>query len=132
MQDVSAGSRILLSVDTYRLDAPLNIGKALSLLGAGMDQTEIVSGGEGYLVRVSGEGPFAAEEITFRHQGEEWADTMVVEGGEVTLTRCRFVGLTGSHLSLEGDTTGTVRECIVEGGLGSVGIFVAETAHPVL
>jgi parallel beta-helix repeat protein len=132
VQDAPAGSRILLGAGTYRLDAPLNIGKALSLQGAGMDQTEIVSGGEGYLVRVSGEGPFAAEEITFRHRGEEWADIMVVEGGEVTLTRCRFAGLRGSHLSLEGDTTGTVKECIVEGGSGSVGIFVKDQARPSL
>jgi parallel beta-helix repeat protein len=127
----------MLEPGTYRLEEPLDVGKSLHLVGAGMDQTEIVS--EGAVVNFSGDGPFAAEDITFRHQGQVGeANVVSVEGGEVAFVHCRFVGaVTGEELGdhaglwLGGNTTGVVRECeAVEND--NVGMLIVGQAQPTL
>ena len=116
---VPAGSTIVLDPGTYRLVEPLDIGKKLRLVGAGMDQTEIVSQVEDYVVRLSGDGPFTVEDVTFRHQGTAAADVVVVRGGRVTFARCRFTGAVHPEeqsnragLRLQGATSGFVRDCV--------------------
>jgi parallel beta-helix repeat protein len=135
---VSERSTLILDPGAYRLAEPLDIHKSLYLVGAGMDQTEIVSEAEEYVVRFSGDGSFSAEDLTFRHQGEAAADVVIVQGGEATFTRCRFTGAAyvegergGSGLQLEGLTTGLVQDCVAEGN-GTVGIFIGDQAQATL
>ena len=132
------GATILLGPGTYRLAEPLDIRKPLRLVGAGMDETETVSKAEGYVVRFSGAGPFAAEGITFRHEGTAAADVVVVQGGEVAFTRCRFTGLPSAWgegarvgLRLQGETTGIVRGCVAVGNYAA-GILVEGQSQPTL
>lgn len=132
------GATILLGPGTYRLAEPLDIRKPLRLVGTGMDETEIVSNVEGYAIRFSGKGPFAAEGITFRHAGTEMADVVVVQGGEVSFARCRFTGLFSEWgedarvgLRLWGETTGIVRECMAVGNYAA-GILVEGQSRPTL
>jgi len=131
------GGTIRLDPGVYRLAEPLVIDKPIHLLGAGMDQTEIVSDGEDYVVRFSGDGPFIVEDITFRHEGDMVADVVVVDGGEISFTRCRFTGAVqpilgeSAGLRLKGDTMGTVRECLADGN-DSTGIRVEDQAEPTL
>jgi parallel beta-helix repeat protein len=127
---VPEGSRIELGPDTHRLETPLRIGKAVTLVGVGMDETEVLSTGQGYGIRFVGPGPFVAQDITFRHEGPALADSVVVEGGEILFSRCRFAGDSGSHLSLLAKTTGLVAESVVEGGAGTVGVYIKEEARP--
>ena len=89
---VPAGATIMLGPGSYHLAQALDIIKALTLAGAGMDETVIVSEAEDYAVSFSGPGRFAAEDITFRHEGEALADVVVVRGGEIAFARCRFIG----------------------------------------
>jgi len=132
---VPAGSTIVLDPGIYQLVEPLDIGKKLRLVGAGMDQTEIVSQVEGYVMRFSGDGPFTVKDITFRHQGTAAADVVVVRGGFVTFDRCRFTGAVHleeqSHragLRLQGATSGFVRDCVaVEND--NTGILVEDRAR---
>jgi parallel beta-helix repeat protein len=132
------GLPIALGPGTYELEEPLDIRRPITLMGAGMDETEIGSEAEDYVVRFSGNGPFVVEDITFRHEGRETADVGVVRGGEVAFTRCRFTGaiydeeedVGGTGLLLDGDTTGVVQDCdAVE---NSTGIFVSGRAEPTL
>mgnify|MGYP000624978747 CR=1 FL=1 len=133
----SPGDTILLEAGTYRLAEPLKIEKPLRLVGAGMDQAEIVSDAEGFVVRFQGDGLFAAEDLTFRHEGEAEASVVLVEGGEVAFVRCRFTGAVyaGGHdvagLVIKEDTTGTVRDCEAVENNGA-GIYVAGQAQPTL
>lgn len=135
---VTAESTLILAPGTYRLMESLDIRQPLRLVGMGMDQTEIVSEAEGYVVRFSGDGPFTAEDLTFRHEGEAMADVVVVEGGEVDFARCRFTeavsvegeGLRGG-LQLARSTTGLVQDCVAEGNKG-VGILVEDRAQVTL
>ena len=134
---VPTGSIIILEPGTYRLTRPLDIRKTLSLVGAGMDQTEIVSEAKGYVVRFSGHGSFTADDITFRHQGTAVADVVVVEGGGIAFARCRFTGAVykwgkdGAGLRLQGSTSGVLQDCVaVEND--AAGILVEDQAQPTL
>jgi parallel beta-helix repeat protein len=132
------GATILLSSGTYRLEEPLDIRKPLRLVGTGMDETEIVSNVERYAIRLSGKGPFATEDITFRHEGTAAADVVVVQGGEVSFACCRFTGLFSEWgegarvgLRLQGETTGIVRDCVAVGNYAA-GILVEGQSQPTL
>jgi parallel beta-helix repeat protein len=128
---------IELGAGTFYLEDPLDIRRPITLVGAGMDETEIVSEGE-YLVRFNGAGPFVVEDITFRHEGRDAADVVMVRDGEISFTRCRFTGAIydededfgGVGLRLEGDTTGSVQDCEVVENM--VGIALADNSEPTL
>ena len=131
------GAALILGPGSYRLTASLEIDKSLRLVGAGMEQTEIVSEAGGHAIRFSSDGPFSAEDITFRHQGQAAADVVIVEGRAVNFSRCRFAGaVTGegederAGLWLRGAARGLVQNCVAEGN--STGIRVSGQAQPAL
>jgi len=138
IEDAPDGATIVLGPATYTLVKPLDIHKSLSLVGAGMDQTEIVCEVEGYVLLFDGSGVFRAEGITFRHQGVAEADVVVVEGGEVAFSHCRFTGAVSvdenakkAGLLLKGNTKGLVQGCLaVENG--TRGIRAQDQAQPTL
>lgn len=135
---VPPGSTIVLEAGTYHLTQPLDVYRALKLLGVGMDQTEVISDAGGYVVHFAGPGPFAAQNVTFRHEGEVAADVLVVQGGEVDLRSCRFAGAwrasgeaARAGLRLLGQTSGLVEDCeFVDNA--SIGIWLADRAQPTL
>jgi len=135
---VPLGSTLLLDADTYRLSASLTITKPLTLRGVGMDETVILSEAENYGLRFAGEGPFGAENITFRHEGTASADVVVVQGGEIRFGYCRFTGAFHAEdesaragLQLLHQTRGEVHDCeAVENA--SFGILLAEQAQVTL
>jgi parallel beta-helix repeat protein len=126
---------IFLGPGTYRLEQRLDVSEPLRLVGAGMDQTEIVSEAAGYVVRFSGDGPFAVEDITFRHEGGAVADVVIVRGGKVAFARCRFTGAVRAGqevkagLRLRESTVGVVQDCVAEENDG-FGIAVEDEARP--
>ena len=133
----SEGAALILGPGSYRLAESLEINTSLHLVGAGMDQTEIVSKAEGYAVLFSGAGPFSAEGVAFRHQGQSVADVVIVEGGAVSFVRCRFTGAVSGEgederagLWLRGAASGLVQDCVVEGN--GLGVRVSEQAQPAL
>ena len=139
VEEVPEGSTIILEAGTFLLTEPLSVTKALTLVGAGSDQTEVVSGAEDHVVHFSGDGPFTAQGITFRHQGNRAANVVVVDGGEIDFNLCRFTGgirdeeekLVGSGLLIRERTNGRVRECRMEGN-GLHGVAVRDQAQPTL
>ncbi len=134
---VPEGATIHLSADTHRLAAPLLIEKSVRLLGAGMNSTSVVCDGHGYVIKVSGADRFEAQGITFRHEGETNADVVVVIGGELAVTECRFTGgmgkdggPNGDGMALLGACQGHVSHCQME--RNSIGIAVGGQAQPTL
>jgi parallel beta-helix repeat protein len=132
------GVPIELGAGTFHLEEPLEVRRPITLRGAGMEKTEIVSDAEGYVVRFVRDGPFVVEDITFRHEGREVAAVVLVRGGEVAFTRCRFTGAVydedrdagGGGLYFKEDAAGIVQDCeFVE---NTVGIFVADRSEPKL
>jgi len=117
------GSTVHLDPGTYRLSQTLEIGKALNLIGAGMDETFVVGTGGGEVLRFTGPGHLTLEDITLRYEGTDWARVATVQDGEIDIARCRFTGgiwseeekKGGTGLLLWGETTGSVRESRFEG-----------------
>lgn len=137
LNQVPDGGRIVLGSGTYRLKRPLDISRPVTLVGAGMDQTEITCKARGYMIGYEADGLFAAEGITFRHEGESWASVVLVLEGEVSFVGCRFAGAVfsdeegaGSGLHLDGGVSGVVRESVAE--KNEMGIFVVGQAQVTL
>lgn len=136
---VPPGSTIILDAGTYRLSEPLAIQKPLTLLGSGMENTVVIGAGEGYVAHLSGGGPFAVEDITFRHEGTAAVDVVVVADAEIAFSGCSFIGATQvdeedqaqAGLRLSGNTTGTVHECVAFQNDGD-GIILEDRAQVTL
>ncbi len=105
-----AGSTIVLEEGAYHISEPVIIDKSLNILGAGKDQTEIVSDDtDAYLIFKNG-GPFIVEDITFRHTQGIYYESVIVESSNVTIENCSFKD-SGEALTLKGNTTGLVKNC---------------------
>ena len=126
------GSHIVLEAGSYVLDEPLLVERAVTLVGAGVAETEIVSSAAGHVVRFAGAGPFGAREITFRREGELDDPVVVVAGGAVAIQGCRFTGTGGARLALIEGTTGSVQASQADSGGWSVGFLVANSSTATL
>jgi len=136
---VAEGGTIRLMAGEYWLAEPLLIEKPVRLVGAGTGTTVIMCEGEGYVVRFAASGPFAAEGITFRHEGKAWANVVEVADGRLDMARCRLIGGVwdketksgGNGLLLCGTAGGVIKKCVVENN-GRFGIQVRDQAQPTL
>jgi parallel beta-helix repeat protein len=129
---------ITLGPGIYRLIHGLEIDTTLTFVGAGMDETEIVSGAPDHVIRFTGSGSFGAEGITFRHDGETTADVVVIEEGTGYFSSCRFTGAiyeegegNRAGLRFRGSSWGTVEGSVVSGN-DNTGILVENQAQPEL
>lgn len=132
------GATITLGPGMYRLMRGLEIDTSLTLIGAGMDETEIVSGAPGHVVQFAGSGSFGAEGITFRHDGKEIADVVVIEEGTGRFSGCRFTGAiyeegegNRAGLRFRGKSRGTVENSDASGN-DNTGFLVEQQAQPEL
>jgi len=112
------GARIRLPSGTYRLKKPLEITKPVELIGDGMDTTQVVCDGEGYVIKVTAPR-FTARGISFEHDGSQWADVVVINSASVTVEECRFRGGVrdeqnkrgGAGVWAYGAATGLIKSC---------------------
>jgi parallel beta-helix repeat protein len=139
IEQAASGGTIRLAEGTHWLDRPLKITNPVTLVGAGRDVTRVVCEGEGYVIEYSSQGRFAASGITFQHTGQLPADVLVVTGGDIAISECRFEGAvwdeqreSGGHgLWLRGTVWGVVEECeSLRNRLH--GIRLSEEAQPTL
>ena len=131
---VPPGSTIQLAAGTHLVAEALEIGQSLTLAGAGMDTTEIVSTAGEYVIYFAGpERQLTLRDVTVRYAGTDWANVLVVNDAEIDIAHCRFTGgiwndeekRGGSGLLVWGDSTGHVRESRFEGN-GLHGIEIKE------
>jgi parallel beta-helix repeat protein len=118
----SEGAEIRLAPGEHRLARPLEINKSLTLVGPGPDQCRVTCAGEGFVIKYSGNGTFAARGIRFEHVGSEPADVLVITSGQIDLENCACRGavwdnerkIRGVGLLATGSAQGTVRNCRFE------------------
>jgi F-box protein 11 len=129
---------ITIGPGMYRLLRGLEIDTSLTLVGAGMDETEIVSGAPSHVIRFTGSGTFRAEGITFRHDGKDMADVVVIEEGTGHFYSCRFTGAiyeegkgNRAGLRFRGNSRGTVESSVASGN-DNTGILLENQAQPEL
>jgi len=131
------GACISLEPGTYPLDEAITVERALTLEGAGEDQTIVVSSAAEHVLKFKGQGPFSAMGITFRHEGMQPANVVVVLGGETDFTFCTFeggvfdakAGYGGNGLVLGDSTVGSVEMCQAAGNQQQ-GILLRDQARP--
>ena len=134
LADVPPGSTINLDVGTYVLSEAVTVDKPLTLIGAGIEAT-VISGSDAiHVIRFNGDGPFHLEGIHFQHEGEEVADVVVVNGGEVRVADCSFTGAFSGDdpsafagLWIAGNTTGIIADSF-SGGNDTAGFLVTGDA----
>jgi len=114
------GATISLGAGAYRLEETIDANHPVNLVGAGMDDTELVSIAAGPVLRFRGSGPFSVQDITLAHDGAEAADAVEVDGATIRFVRCRFTGGVyddqtgdGSGLYIHGSASGEIRDCDV-------------------
>ncbi len=132
------GATIRLRKGIHRLEQGLRLGQAVSLVGEGMESTEIVAEQGEYTLRYEGSGLFGLRALSVRWggTGPEAIDVVVVHSGEVQIERCRFTGATwtetlyGAGLQMDGQVRGRVAGCCAEAN--GYGILVLDQAEPML
>lgn len=116
VRQVPEGGTLELAAGEYRLLAPLRLSQGISLVGAGREQTRIVSSAADSLLRFEGAGRLVIRGISFVHQGQAPAEVLVIEGGIFDIRDARFSGavfdgeesLGGDGLWVRGGARGTV------------------------
>ena len=139
VQVAAPGTTLILRAGTHRLSRPLTIHQSLTLVGDGRKSTRVACSSPGYVMRVEGDGRFAARDVTFTHEGAQGAHVVEVQCGEIDLRRCSFLGgvhdkvakTGGVGLSLLGQVRGMVAGCETSGN-GLHGISVQGQAQPTL
>lgn len=151
---VAPAARIRLSRGRHEIPGDLIHDRTVTIVGEGMDASEIAVTAGHWGLSFRGSKHTRLRDLTIRYTGtidpelEEQAETeddeefdttialVEVDSGEVTLERCRFVGLQvgdedgTAGLKLGGDVTGVVRACESTGN--KFGILLADDAAPEL
>lgn len=91
LEQAPDGAVVDLGVGEYVLSRPLTVTRSVTLVGVERS-TAIVCTAEEHVLRLTGPGPFTLRDIAFHHTGTLGADVVIVDGGEVTVTRCAFSG----------------------------------------
>jgi parallel beta-helix repeat protein len=132
------GTTIRLERGVHVLDQGLLLQQSVTLIGAGIEATELVAEHGACVLGYDGSGLFQLSDLTVRWVGPESAiaDVVAVRGGELQIERCRFAGAPatrthlGAGLQISGKVHGVVRSCRMEAN--GVGIEVLAEANPVL
>jgi parallel beta-helix repeat protein len=131
VSSVAPGSTIRLGTDTFVLTETLEIDKPITIVGDGKDKTVVISEAPGMSIHYTGQGIFTLKDITIKHQGQQAANVIVVDGGEIGFSECRVSGgvkleeggIFGDGLRILNNATGTVSNCeLIENAGGGVGV----------
>ena len=92
LADAPPGAEIVLPAGTITLDAPIELDRPLTLVGAGMDATRLECAAEGRVVAVTADVAVTMRGVTLAHVGEARADVVQVDAGRLILEACRLTG----------------------------------------
>jgi nitrous oxidase accessory protein NosD len=86
------GAVVRLAAGEHVVDEPLMLLQPVTIVGAGRDETAVVSSAEGAAIAFIGEGGIRLEDLEVRHTGEAPASVLVFTTGSVELARVRAAG----------------------------------------
>jgi len=89
------GSSIMLEAGTYRLEAPLLIGREITMVGAGRSETILRSSAPDAAVAIFGGGSLRMRDLAVTHVGEQPASVVLAYGGSVDIGAVDIGGGTG-------------------------------------
>ncbi|WP_337870639.1 right-handed parallel beta-helix repeat-containing protein [Meiothermus sp.] len=112
-----AGATVNLAAGTYVLEGSISLEKPLTLIGAGRDQTRLVSNAGGVL-SFENQGKLVIRGISLEAAGNDpEVDILTISKGEFELSDCRIRGLGGQSNSESGDgiyiteARGSIQNC---------------------
>jgi parallel beta-helix repeat protein len=88
--NAAAGAVIRLKAGEHTLAQPLHIEKPLTLLGEGMERTQLLCDQR---IHISGDGPIVANGVTFKQTGSEYEGTIIIMTTRATLYHCRVTSI---------------------------------------
>jgi len=128
-----AGSGVRLPAGEFRLNTPLMIDKPLTLVGSAPvteasrssdEVTRLVSSAADAVVRFTGDGTLTLQNLWLEHSGQQRADVIVVDSGELVLRGSRVQGAnSGGLLDVGAGGAGVRWRREARGGLVSESIF---------
>jgi parallel beta-helix repeat protein len=132
--DVEPGTTIELSPGTYNLNESIIVEQSVRLVGAGKDETILISDAPDWAIVFVGDGPFILQEMAVIHEGSQSADAVVVIDGSYLLSDCHLSGAKyytdddiGAGAKMLGTATGEVNGCITDNN--EAGIMVADQSR---
>ncbi len=112
-----AGATVNLAAGTYELEESISLEKPLTIIGAGRDQTRLVSRA-GSVLSFENQGKLVIRGVSLEATGEDpEVDILTISKGEFELSDCRIRGLGGQSNSDSGDglyiteARGSVQNC---------------------
>jgi ABC-type multidrug transport system ATPase subunit len=122
LDSASPGATIQLRPGKYHLEHGLLLKKPVTLVGAGMAETELTTEHGEYVLRYDGEGLFGLQQLAVHWAQTEKTQVHVVEvlSGEVKFDHCRFSGATSSDsgigvgVALRHSVRGIVKDCFAD------------------
>lgn len=122
------GDTLYLAAGTFTLAQGIEITKSLTIIGAGSDQTTIISTlpGEDFMamIKYSGTGSLSIQGVKLLYDGKDPSTVMLIYSGSVMLSECYLGGATltdsGSGLCdlyIEGDVVVNIVDCQIAGGM---------------
>ena len=131
----AGGSTIELSAGEFIVVQTLDIDRPLTISGAGMEQTTILSEAPSAAVNYEGDGPLALRDLTITHRGGFAADIISVRSGLLDLADCRLQGALssaqanfGAGLFVLNDSVAKVTNCEITNN-GGVGVEIIHEAQ---
>jgi nitrous oxidase accessory protein NosD len=113
------GAVVRLAAGEHAIDEPLILLQPVTLIGAGRDETAVVSSAAGAAIAFLGEGGIRLADLEVRHTGEAPASVLVFTAGSVELTRVRATGGVANE-------SGTSGFGVVLGGAAATGAGVTQ------
>ncbi|MDW8221785.1 MAG: right-handed parallel beta-helix repeat-containing protein [Gemmatales bacterium] len=86
------GDIIVVAPGRFTLQECIIVDKPLTIRGAGLQKTHLVSPQALFAMEFRDKGPWILENLTVEHIGLARANVVVVTGGEIIIRNCRFMG----------------------------------------
>ncbi|MCS7167815.1 MAG: right-handed parallel beta-helix repeat-containing protein, partial [Gemmatales bacterium] len=135
------GDVIVVAPGRFTLQECIIVHQPLTIRGAGLRVTHLVSAQALFAIEFRGEGPWVLEDLTIEHVGIARANVVVVTGGEIVIRNCRFTGgsleeraqppQSGCGIFFSGAARGQMIGCICDEN-ALHGIHVSDRAQLVL
>lgn len=120
LRRATPGAVLELQAGEYILNKPLLIDKAMTIKGAGAENTLITCSQGQHVIKFINEKKVAIQDISFEHRGTTPASVGIVFGSDIEISRCYFSGgikkndangMVGNGLCIAGESKAKIIEC---------------------
>lgn len=93
IEDPNLFGEVRLAAGTYRLRQPITLQRPITLIGAGMDETQVICSEGSPLLRFTSDGILQVRDLTFIQESKAATAIVNVQSGQCDFRNCRFQGV---------------------------------------